>query len=138
LYISGWNRFVIEKPFGRDLETSDQLSNALSKILTEDQIYRIDHYLGKEMVQNILALRFANRTFSSDWNKDNVANVEILFKEPFGTQGRGSFFDNYGIIRDMVQNHLIQVLTLIAMEKPSSANAEQIRDEKVFIYCVIL
>lgn len=128
---TGWSRFIIEKPFGRDSETSDLLSSELSKLFKEDQIYRIDHYLGKEMVQNILTLRFANRVFSPAWNNQNVANVEILFKEPFGAQGRGGFFDEFGIIRDVVQNHLLQVLCLVAMEKPATSNPEDIRDEKV-------
>ena len=83
------------------------------------------------MVQNILTLRFANRLFEPEWNKDNVANVEILFKEPFGIEGRGDFFDPIGIIRDVVQNHLLQVLALTAMDKPASSDAEKIRDEKV-------
>jgi glucose-6-phosphate 1-dehydrogenase len=103
----------------------------LSQLFKEDQIYRIDHYLGKEMVQNILTLRFGNRVFDPAWNSENVANVEILFKEPFGAQGRGGYFDEFAIIRDVVQNHLLQVLCLIAMEKPKTSNPEDIRDEKV-------
>ena len=130
---SGWNRFIVEKPFGKDTESSDALSVELSKLFKEDQIYRIDHYLGKEMVQNLLTLRFANRLFEPEWSKANIANVEILFKEPFGTQGRGSYFDEFGIIRDVVQNHLLQVLTLVAMDKPVSDDPEKIRDEKVLV-----
>lgn len=122
---------IIEKPFGQDTETSDQLSSDLAKLFREDQIYRIDHYLGKEMVQNLMTLRFANRIFEPAWNRDNISSVQILFKEPFGTSGRGGYFDEVGIIRDMCQNHLLQLLTLIAMEKPSSGDPEAIRDEKV-------
>ncbi|CAG2182366.1 unnamed protein product, partial [Oppiella nova] len=118
---TGWTRLVIEKPFGSDSESSKVLSDALIKQgWDESQIYRIDHYLGKEMVQNILALRFGNRQFEPSWNNQHIANVEILFKEPFGTQGRGDYFEQYGIIRDVVQNHLLQVLTLVAIEKPES------------------
>ncbi|CAG2116165.1 unnamed protein product, partial [Medioppia subpectinata] len=100
---------------------------------TEKEIYRIDHYLGKEMVQNILALRFGNRQLEPTWNNEHIANVEVLFKEPFGTMGRGVYFDEYGMIRDVVQNHLLQVLALIAMERPEANDAEKIRDEKLYL-----
>jgi len=126
-----WIRVIVEKPFGHDLESSNDLSRHVASLFNEEQIYRIDHYLGKEMVQNLLVLRFANRMFSSIWNRDNIAAVIITFKEPFGTQGRGGYFDSFGIIRDVVQNHLLQILTLTAMEKPVSVRAEDIRDEKV-------
>ncbi|XP_013413677.1 glucose-6-phosphate 1-dehydrogenase isoform X2 [Lingula anatina] len=126
-----WSRVIIEKPFGKDLESSDKLSNHVSSLFTEDQIYRIDHYLGKEMVQNLMVLRFGNRIFGPLWNRDNVSAVVISFKEPFGTQGRGGYFDEFGIIRDVMQNHLLQILCLTAMEKPATTNAEDIRDEKV-------
>ncbi|XP_041460552.1 glucose-6-phosphate 1-dehydrogenase X-like isoform X2 [Lytechinus variegatus] len=128
---NGWTRVIVEKPFGRDLESSSKLSNHLAGLFTEDQIYRIDHYLGKEMVQNLMVLRFANRMFSPIWNRDSIASVIISFKEPFGTQGRGGYFDEFGIIRDVMQNHLLQILCLTAMEKPASTAAEDIRDEKV-------
>jgi len=107
---SAGNRIIVEKPFGKDSESSDDLSNHLSSLFEEEQLYRIDHYLGKEMVQNLMALRFGNRIFSSIWNKNNIASVKITFKEPFGIQGRG-YFDEYGIIRDIMQNHLLQVLS---------------------------
>jgi len=126
-----WIRVIVEKPFGHDLESSNDLSRHVNSLFSEEEIYRIDHYLGKEMVQNLLVLRFGNRMFSSIWNRDNIASVIITFKEPFGTQGRGGYFDNFGIIRDVVQNHLLQILTLTAMEKPVSVRAEDIRDEKV-------
>uniref|UniRef100_A0A8V5GLJ7 Glucose-6-phosphate 1-dehydrogenase n=1 Tax=Melopsittacus undulatus TaxID=13146 RepID=A0A8V5GLJ7_MELUD len=126
-----WNRVIVEKPFGRDLASSDALSAHLSSLFREEQIYRIDHYLGKEMVQNLMVLRFGNRIFGPIWNRDNVACVVITFKEPFGTEGRGGYFDDFGIIRDVMQNHLLQMLCLVAMEKPASTNSDDVRDEKV-------
>uniref|UniRef100_A0A7I5EBQ1 Glucose-6-phosphate 1-dehydrogenase n=1 Tax=Haemonchus contortus TaxID=6289 RepID=A0A7I5EBQ1_HAECO len=126
-----WTRVIIEKPFGHDLESSAKLSNHLSKLFKEEQIYRIDHYLGKEMVQNLMVLRFGNRFLGPSWNRDNIATVTISFKENFGTGGRAGYFDTAGIIRDVMQNHLMQILTLVAMEKPASLDAEDIRDEKV-------
>jgi len=98
---------------------------------TEDETFRIDHYLGKEMVKNLLVLRFANVALNSAWDKNTVSNVQITFKEPFGTEGRGGYFDEFGIIRDILQNHLTQVLSILAMERPVSFAAEDIRDEKV-------
>jgi len=127
----GWLRLIVEKPFGKDLESSNKLSEHLNKFYTEEEIYRIDHYLGKEMVQNILALRFSNRMFSRVWNRDSIAAVIIIFKEDIGTEGRGGYFDEFGIIRDVIQNHLIQILSIVAMEKPRSTVGEDIRDEKV-------
>ncbi|CAI7847974.1 unnamed protein product, partial [Closterium sp. NIES-53] len=127
----GWTRVIVEKPFGRDLASAEALSGELGALFSEEQIYRIDHYLGKEVVQNLLVMRFANRFFVPLWNRDNVANVQIVFREDFGTEGRGGYFDQYGIIRDIIQNHLMQVLCLVAMEKPVSVQAEDIRDEKV-------
>nr|ACC62885.1 glucose 6-phosphate dehydrogenase isoform D [Rhipicephalus microplus] len=127
----GWTRVVIEKPFGRDSQSSAELSNHLAALFEESQIYRIDHYLGKEMVQNLMAIRFANQIFGPTWNRNNIASIVISFKEPFGTQGRGGYFDNFGIIRDVMQNHLLQIMSLVAMERPVSTNAEDIRNEKV-------
>nr|XP_020473019.1 glucose-6-phosphate 1-dehydrogenase-like isoform X2 [Monopterus albus] len=127
----GWNRIIVEKPFGRDLQSSEELSAHLSSLFTEDQIYRIDHYLGKEMVQNLMVLRFGNRIFGPIWNRNSVACVVLTFKEPFGTQGRGGYFDDFGIIRDIMQNHLQQMLCLVAMEKPASTSPDDLRDEKV-------
>ncbi|KAK4991973.1 Glucose-6-phosphate 1-dehydrogenase [Elasticomyces elasticus] len=121
----------IEKPFGKDLPSSRELQQALGPDWKEDEIFRIDHYLGKEMVKNLLILRFGNEFFGATWNRNHVDNVQITFKEPFGTEGRGGYFDEFGIIRDVMQNHLLQVLTLLAMERPISFSAEDIRDEKV-------
>ncbi|KAK7395710.1 hypothetical protein VNO78_16277 [Psophocarpus tetragonolobus] len=129
--LGGWTRVVVEKPFGRDLDSAEELSTEIGKLFEEPQIYRIDHYLGKELVQNLLVLRFANRFFLPLWNRDNIDNVQIVFREDFGTEGRGGYFDQYGIIRDIIQNHLLQVLCLVAMEKPVSLRPEHIRDEKV-------
>ncbi|MGH0170363.1 UNVERIFIED_CONTAM: hypothetical protein FKN15_067912 [Acipenser sinensis] len=126
----GWNRVIVEKPFGKDLQSSDQLSNHLSSLFKEEQIYRIDHYLGKEMVQNLMVLRFGNRIFGPIWNRDSISCVVLTFKEPFGTEGRGGYFDEFGIIRDVMQNHLLQMLCLVAMEKPASTNSDDVRDEK--------
>lgn len=131
----GWNRLIVEKPFGHDLDSFNELSRDMGALYTEDEIYRIDHYLGKEMVQNLLVLRFANAIFEPIWNRNYIASVVITFKEDIGTQGRGGYFDNYGIIRDVMQNHLLQVLSLVAMEPPVLASGKDysnyIRDEKV-------
>jgi glucose-6-phosphate 1-dehydrogenase len=128
---SGWSRVVVEKPFGKDSESSAELSEHLSGLFKEEEIYRIDHYLGKEMVQNLLVLRFGNAIFGPLWNRNYIDNVTITFKEPFGTKGRGGYFDEFGIVRDVMQNHLLQVLCLTAMEKPATNTAEDIRNEKV-------
>lgn len=125
-----WVRVILEKPFGRDLESSEELAGILGKLFSEETLYRIDHYLGKELTQNLLVMRFSNALFSSWWNRHYVDNVQITFKEPFGTEGRGGYFDKYGIIRDVIQNHLIQVLALLAMEAPVSLHPDDIRDEK--------
>ncbi|KAI8348031.1 glucose-6-phosphate dehydrogenase [Choanephora cucurbitarum] len=125
------NRLVVEKPFGMDSESSAHLAHELGALFHENEIYRIDHYLGKEMVKNVMNLRFANVLFSNSWNRNYIDNVQITFKEPFGTEGRGGYFDEFGIIRDVMQNHLLQVLSLIAMERPISTDSEAIRDEKV-------
>merc|ERR1711962_952428 len=127
----GWTRIIVEKPFGKDSASSADLSDHLKKLFTEEQLYRIDHYLGKEMVQNLLSLRFANTIIAPTWNRDHIASVVISFKEPFGTQGRGGYFDEFGIIRDVMQNHLLQILCLTAMEKPVTTSPDDIRDEKV-------
>ena len=127
----GWNRVVVEKPFGHDSESSASLGRELARHFAEDQIYRIDHYLGKEMVQNLMVLRFANAVFEPLWDSRSISTVQITFKEPFGTEGRGGYFDSFGIIRDVMQNHLLQVMSLVAMETPVSMRAEDVRDEKV-------
>ena len=128
---SGWNRVIVEKPFGRDSESSAELGRDLGQLFREQEIFRIDHYLGKEMVQNLMVLRFSNKVFEPIWNRSYVNSVQITFKEDFGTQGRGGYFDHYGIVRDVMQNHLLQMLSLVAMEAPTSLSAEDVRDEKV-------
>ncbi|KAJ1859669.1 Glucose-6-phosphate 1-dehydrogenase [Coemansia sp. RSA 2703] len=132
------NRVVIEKPFGHDLDSSRKLSQAIGGLFAEDEIYRIDHYLGKEMVKNILALRFANVFYETVWTRHYISNVQITFKEPFGTEGRGGYFDEFGIIRDVMQNHLLQVLSIVAMRQPKSLRSEDIRDCKTEVLRRIL
>lgn len=127
----GWSRIIVEKPFGKDSQSSKILSDHLASLFTEDQLYRIDHYLGKEMVQNLMTIRFGNQLFNPTWNRANIASILISFKEPFGTQGRGGYFDEFGIIRDIMQNHLLQILSLVCMEKPASVHPDDIRNEKV-------
>eukprot|EP00594_Rhizosolenia_setigera_P006475 CAMPEP_0178950092 /NCGR_PEP_ID=MMETSP0789-20121207/6449_1 /TAXON_ID=3005 /ORGANISM="Rhizosolenia setigera, Strain CCMP 1694" /LENGTH=702 /DNA_ID=CAMNT_0020630757 /DNA_START=53 /DNA_END=2161 /DNA_ORIENTATION=- len=133
--VTGWTRCIVEKPFGRDLKSCNELLKILDENFSEDQLYRIDHYLGKEMVQNLIIMRFSNRVFERLWSRDDIENVMITFKEPFGTDGRGGYFDKYGIIRDIIQNHLMQVLSLFAMEAPTTASgpesSDHIRNEKV-------
>jgi len=128
---TGWNRIIVEKPFGKDSESSAILSKQLSSLFQEEQIFRIDHYLGKEMVQNLMGLRFANAVFEPLWNRHHIKTVLITFKENIGTEGRGGYFDEFGIIRDVMQNHLLQILALVGMEPPVSLSAEDVRDEKV-------
>lgn len=125
------DRIVIEKPFGRDLASARGLNRFLDGIFDESQIYRIDHYLGKETVQNILAFRFANSLFEPVWNRRYIDHVQITVAETVGVESRGEYFDNAGVLRDMVQNHLLQILCLIAMEPPISFDAEEIRNKKV-------
>ncbi|KAF8450733.1 glucose-6-phosphate 1-dehydrogenase [Boletus edulis BED1] len=127
----GINRIIVEKPFGKDLESCRSLLGALKQSWKEDETYRIDHYLGKEMVKNLLVLRFGNVAMNAAWDRNSIDNVQITFKEPFGTEGRGGYFDEFGIIRDILQNHLLQVLSILTMERPVSFSAEDIRDEKV-------
>jgi glucose-6-phosphate 1-dehydrogenase len=122
---------IVEKPFGRDSESSAELTRGLKEYLTEEQIFRIDHYLGKELVENLSVLRFSNLVFEPLWSRQYIRNVQLIFSEDFGTEGRGGYFDNYGIIRDIMQNHLLQILALFAMETPVSLDGEDIRNEKV-------
>ncbi len=126
-----WSRVVIEKPFGRDRASSDHLVREMGKVFTEEMTYRIDHYLGKEIIQNLMVLRFANLVFEPIWNRDYVENIRISWKEPIGVGQRGGYFDPFGIVRDVMQNHLLQILALLAMEKPSAYNAAAVRDAKV-------
>jgi glucose-6-phosphate 1-dehydrogenase len=128
---SGWTRMIVEKPFGRDLHSFQLLARSLYEHLMEEQIYRIDHYLGKELIENLTVLRFANLVFEPLWSRNFIRSVQVIFSENFGTEGRGGYFDQYGIIRDVIQNHLLQILALFAMEQPASLGAEDIRDEKV-------
>jgi glucose-6-phosphate 1-dehydrogenase len=128
---SGWSRIVVEKPFGRDLDSAMALNRQLTRVFHEEQVYRIDHYLGKETVQNILVFRLANGIFEPLWNHHHVDHVQITVAESLGVEGRGRSFEEAGILRDMVQNHLLQLLTLVAMEPPAAFEADAVRDEKV-------
>ncbi|MCP4824756.1 MAG: glucose-6-phosphate dehydrogenase, partial [Shimia sp.] len=125
------SRIVVEKPFGHDLDSAQALNNDLLKHFDEQQIYRIDHYLGKETVQNLMALRFANSLFEPLWNSTHIDHVQITVAESIGVAGRGGYYDQSGAMRDMVQNHLMQLLCLIAMEPPSKFTPNSVRDEKV-------
>jgi glucose-6-phosphate 1-dehydrogenase len=125
-----WRRVVIEKPFGRDLATAKALNDSLLKVLDESQIYRIDHYLGKETVQNILVFRFANGIFEPIWNRRYVDHVQITVAETVGVEGRGGYYDETGALRDMVPNHIMQLISLVALEPPISFHADAVRDEQ--------
>jgi glucose-6-phosphate 1-dehydrogenase len=128
---TGWQRIVVEKPFGHDLQSAHELNQEVTRYAGEQQVFRIDHYLGKETVQNILMFRFSNAIFERLWNRDSVDHVQITVSEELGVGQRGGYYEEAGALRDMVQNHLLQVLSLIAMEPPVSLDAESIRDEKV-------
>ncbi|NWN91515.1 glucose-6-phosphate dehydrogenase [Marinobacter adhaerens] len=124
-------RVVVEKPIGHDLESSRVINDELGAIYKESQLFRIDHYLGKETVQNLIALRFANNLFASQWDQNHISHVEITVAESVGIEGRWGYFDKAGQVRDMIQNHMLQLLCLIAMDPPSDLSADSIRDEKV-------
>lgn len=128
-----WSRVVIEKPFGRDRQSSDELTLALSQVFVEEQTYRIDHYLGKEVIRNLMVLRFANLVFEPIWNRKFIRSLQVVWKENLGIEGRGGYFDQYGIIRDVMQNHLLQILALAAMEPPSRLDATNIAKEKATV-----
>lgn len=125
-----WARVIIEKPHGRDLASARELNHRLARFLREDQIYRIDHYLGKETVQNILMFRFANSIFEPIWNRRYIDHVQITVAESLGVEHRAGYYDHSGALRDMFQNHMLQLLTLVAMEPPNSFDADRVRDEK--------
>lgn len=131
LQSEGWHRLVIEKPFGYDLKSAEELNTRIRKVFNEDEIYRIDHYLGKEMVQNIEVIRFANTLFEPLWNNKYIDNIQITLSETVGVEDRGGYYENSGALRDMVQNHILQMLAMIAMEPPSRLEPEDIRNEKV-------
>jgi glucose-6-phosphate 1-dehydrogenase len=125
-----WTRVVVEKPFGRDRESSDALTAAMARVFPERETFRIDHYLGKEVIQNLLVLRFANLVFQPIWNHEFIRQIQIVWKEDLSLEGRGGYFDQYGIIRDVLQNHLLQILALVAMDPPQQLDAECIAREK--------
>jgi glucose-6-phosphate 1-dehydrogenase len=126
-----WRRVIIEKPIGHSLESAVALNESVGKVLDEDQIYRIDHYLGKETVQNLLAFRFANGIFEPLWNRNYIDHVQITNAEAVGVEGRGGYYEGTGVVRDMIQNHVFQVLSLVAMEPPINMGATAVRDEKI-------
>ncbi|RRJ72844.1 glucose-6-phosphate dehydrogenase (NADP(+)), partial [Pandoraea apista] len=125
------SRIVLEKPLGHDLASSVAINDAVGASFREDQIYRIDHYLGKEAVQNLLALRFGNAIFEPLWRRELIESIQITIAEAIGVEGRGEFYEQTGALRDMVQNHLLQLLAIVAMEPPLSMDADAVRDEKL-------
>jgi glucose-6-phosphate 1-dehydrogenase len=131
LDVQGWKRLIIEKPFGHDLQSAQELNEKITQVFKEEEIYRIDHYLGKEMVQNIQVIRFANSFFEPVWNNRYISNIQLTSSETVGIESRGGYYEQVGALRDMVQNHMLQMVTMMAMEPPSRLKPEAIRDEKV-------
>jgi glucose-6-phosphate 1-dehydrogenase len=131
-------RVIIEKPIGHDLASANEVNDAVGRVFDESQIYRIDHYLGKETVQNLMALRFANALFEPLWNADHIDHVQITVAETLGVEGRGAYYDHSGALRDIVQNHIIQLLCLVAMEPPAHMDADSVRDEKLKVIRALL
>ncbi len=127
---NAWTRIVIEKPFGRDLESARELNRVVTSVFQEQQVYRIDHYLGKETVQNLLVLRFANGIFEPVWNRRYIDHIQITVAEDIGVENRGSYYEEAGLVRDMIQNHVLQLLSLVAMEPPATFQSNAVRDEK--------
>ena len=132
-----WVRTIIEKPFGHDLKSAQALNDEVNKVFEEDQIFRIDHYLGKETVQNILVFRFANSIFENVWNRNYIDHIEITAAEAIGIEGRGPFYEQAGLLRDVIQNHVMEVLSYIAMEPPVAFDAAAVRNEKVKVWRAI-
>jgi glucose-6-phosphate 1-dehydrogenase len=130
---TSWQRLIIEKPFGRDLSSAQKLNNKIKQVFGEENTYRIDHYLGKEMIQNLMVLRFANSIFEPLWNNKYIDNIQISSSEIVGVENRGGYYDQSGALKDMVQNHMLQLLTLTAMEPPINLSSSSIRDEKIKI-----
>lgn len=128
-----WSRIVYEKPFGHDLKSAIKINKCIKKLFNEKQIYRIDHYLGKELVDNISIVRFTNRIFEPLWNNKNIDSVQIILSEKIGIENRGKFYEKYGAIKDVVQNHMLQILSLIAMEQPKKLQAKYIRSQKAYV-----
>ncbi len=126
----GWRRVVIEKPFGHDLASADELNRRISAVMAEKDVYRIDHYLGKETVQNVLAFRFGNSIFEPLWNRQYISHVQVTAAESIGVEGRGAYYQEAGALRDMIQNHLLQVMATVAMEAPPYFDSDAVRDER--------
>ena len=124
----GWRRIVVEKPFGHDLQSAIELNREILRYWNEDQVFRIDHYLGKETVQNILAFRFANGIFESVWNKQAIDHIQLTVSESVGVEGRGGYYDKSGVLRDMIQNHMFQLLSYLCMEPPAGFRSDAIRN----------